>query len=111
MSYKLGEKDVVNNIDVVIVMDCTGSMQKWINAAKDTVLEAFHNIREKYPESFIRLGLVCYRDIGDYEPFIISPITESIETIQDVLKGVRATGGNDEAEDIAGAFEKNNRII
>ena len=102
-----GERDTnLDNIDVVIVMDCTGSMQRWINAAKDTVLEAFSEIKKQYTESTIRLGLVCYRDIGDDERFVISPLTENIESIQEVLKNVRATGGNDEAEDVAGALEK-----
>lgn len=102
-----GERNTnLDNIDVVIVMDCTGSMQRWINAAKDTVLEAFSEIKKQYTESTIRLGLVCYRDIGDDERFVISPLTENIESIQEVLKNVRATGGNDEAEDVAGALEK-----
>ncbi len=102
---QIGERDI-SNVDVVIVMDCTGSMQRWINAAKDTVLEAFNDIQNQYPDSSIRLGLVCYRDIGDDERFVVSPLTQNIQTIQEVLKTVRATGGNDEAEDVAGALEK-----
>jgi len=94
------------NIDVVIVMDCTGSMQSWINSAKDTVLEAFDDIRKQCFDSSIRLGLVCYRDIGDCEHFIVSPLAENIDSIQEVLKGVRATGGNDQAEDVGGALDK-----
>ena len=102
----IGEKDNIN-IDIIIVMDCTGSMQSWINVAKDTVLESFSDIQKHYPDSVIRLGLVCYRDIGDDEQFIVSPLTENIEYIQKVLKEVKALGGgNDEAEDVAGALEK-----
>lgn len=112
----IGEQDInidnidnignIGNIDIVIVMDCTGSMQNWIDAAKDTVLDAFSDIHKEYPKSSIRLGLVCYRDIGDEERFIISPLTENIQAIQDVLKNVKASGGNDESEDVAGALEK-----
>lgn len=102
-----GEQD--NNIDaieVIIVMDSTGSMQSWINSAKNTVLDAFSDIKKQYTESTIRLGLVCYRDIGDDERFVVSPLTENIEAIQQVLRDTRATGGNDTAEDVAGALEK-----
>lgn len=109
MSSERGEKDNINNInniDIAIVMDCTGSMQTWIDAAKDTAIEAFDEIRKQYTYSTIRLGLICYRDIGDDERFIVSPLTENIESIQEVLKNVRAKGGNDTSEDVAGALEK-----
>jgi von Willebrand factor type A domain len=96
----------INIIDVIIVMDSTGSMQSWINSAKNTVISAFSDIRKQYPNSTIRLGLVCYRDIGDEERFILASLTENIESIHEVLKGVRATGGNDTAEDVAGALDK-----
>jgi hypothetical protein len=99
----IGEQD---NIDVIIVMDCTGSMQNWINVAKDTVIESFSHIQQKYTNSIIRLGLVCYRDFGDKEQFVISPLSENIEDTYKILKEIKAEGGNDESEDVAGALEK-----
>ncbi len=92
-------------IDVLIVMDSTGSMQRWINSARDTVLEAFDEIQKKYPESHLRLGLICYRDIGDDERYVLHPFTETIEDVQTLLRKVVAKGGNDSAEDVAGALE------
>jgi hypothetical protein len=96
----------IKNIDVIIVMDSTASMQSWINSAKNTLLESFNDIRNKYTESIIRLGLVCYRDIGDDEQYVVAPLTENIESIQGILKDIRAEGGNDTTEDVAGALEK-----
>lgn len=94
----------IEYIDVVIVMDITGSMQKWINSARDTVLEAFANIQKDYPDRRVRLGLVCYRDIGDQERFVLHPLTEDISDVQEKLKGIKASGGEDTSEDVAGAL-------
>jgi hypothetical protein len=98
-----GESEVY--VDVLIVMDITGSMQSWINSARDTVLGAFDTIQKQYPNSHIRLGLVCYRDIGDDERYVLHPLTENISDVQRVLKEVVAKGGDDAAEDVAGALE------
>jgi len=100
-----GERDF-NFIDVILVIDSTGSMQQWINCAKNTLINSFTDIRKEYPNSNIRLGLVCYRDILDEERFITSDLTENVQIIQDILKNVKAKGGDDTAEDVAGALEK-----
>lgn len=93
-----------NYVDVIIGMDATGSMGGWINAARDTVLEAFEDLRVTYPNSHFRLGVVCYRDYGDQERFVIQPLTSDIPTVQNALRNVAAQGGNDTAEDVAGGM-------
>lgn len=91
-------------VDVIIGMDATGSMGGWINAARDTVLQAFTDLRATYPNAHFRLGLVCYRDYGDQERFFIQPLTSDIPTVQNALRNVAAVGGNDTAEDVAGGM-------
>ncbi len=93
-----------NYVDVIIGMDATGSMGGWINAARDTVLQAFEDLRVTHPNSHFRLGVVCYRDYGDKERFVIQPLTSDIPTVQNALRGVAAQGGNDTAEDVAGGM-------
>lgn len=93
-------------IEVVIVMDSTGSMQQWITDACQTVLDAFKTLQQESPSSVFRLACVCYRDFSDEEPFIVVPFTEDILHVQNTLKKVKAFGGGDEAEDVAGALEK-----
>lgn len=93
-----------HNIDVVIGMDATGSMGSWINAARDTVLEAFTNLRAEYADANFRIGLVCYRDHGDREQYVTHPLTDQIEDVQNQLRSVIATGGNDTSEDVAGGL-------
>lgn len=101
-----GERDEF--IDVMIVMDSTGSMQTWINSARDTVLEAFDSIKKDYPVGRIRLGLVCYRDfdVNENERFVLHPLTDQINDVQNTLRAVKAKGGDDQAEDVAGGLEK-----
>lgn len=93
-------------IEVAIVMDVTGSMQQWIDASYETVLEAFSTVQNENPESLFRLACVCYRDFGEDEPFVIVPFTEDISKVQNTLKNTKASGGSDKAEDVAGALEK-----
>ena len=52
---------------VCIVMDCTGSMASWIEAARDTVLEAADKIRAASASAEFRLAFVGYRDHGDQD--------------------------------------------
>jgi len=94
------------SIEVSIVMDVTGSMQPWIDASCETVLEAFTTLQNENPDSLFRLSCVCYRDFGDQEPFVILPFTEDICKVQNTLKNTKACGGSDKAEDVAGALEK-----
>lgn len=91
-------------VDVIIGMDATGSMGGWINAARDTVLQAFTDLRATYPNAHFRLGLVCYRDYGDNERFVVQPLTSDIATVQNALRNVAAVGGSDTAEDVAGGM-------
>ena len=53
-----------------------------------------------------RLAYISYRDFGDDIPFIFVPFTEDISNVQNTIKNTRASGGSDQAEDIAGALEK-----
>ena len=91
-------------VDVVIVLDCTASMQEWIDAARNTALESFQALQTIHPDATFRLGAVCYRDFGDQEQHIIIPLSTEWNIVQDRLKTIHALGGNDEAEDVAGAL-------
>ena len=91
-------------VDVLIGMDATGSMGGWIHAARDTVLDAFEDLQRTYPNALFRLGVVCYRDYGDPQRFVILPFTSKVEEVQQALRKVVAMGGNDAAEDVAGGL-------
>ena len=91
-------------VDVLIGMDATASMGGWIHAARDTVLDAFAGLQRTYPNAHFRLGVVCYRDYGDPQRFVILPFTSEVGEVQQALRNVVAIGGNDAAEDVAGGL-------
>jgi hypothetical protein len=93
-------------VDVVIIMDVTGSMGSYIRNARDTVLEAFDALRTLYPVCEFRLAVIAYRDYGDTEPFVIIPFTTDIESVRNQLNLIQACGGDDTPENVAGAFKK-----
>jgi hypothetical protein len=114
---------VDNKVDVVLVMDVTASMQTWINSAKETVLASFAELRDSHPDSAFRLGCVCYRDfprkqyldarfnidhfnnIDDNQQYIVVPLSDDIESVQRRFQTMKAVGGDDTAEDVAGGLQ------
>jgi von Willebrand factor type A domain len=96
------------NIDVVLVIDLTGSMHEWIKAARETLLDSFSDLQKKYPTSSFRLGVVGYRDFSHHsynEQFIVIPLTRDIKSVQTQMMDMIAAGGDDIAEDVAGALQ------
>jgi hypothetical protein len=92
------------SIDLVIVMDVTGSMGTWIAAAKDTAIKIAEETRANFPDVSFRLGYIGYRDYGDKERFVHAPLTPDIASVRAVVAGVSADGGNDAPEDVAGGL-------
>jgi hypothetical protein len=88
---------------VCFVIDCTASMSVWIEEAKNKTVEIMDNVKRDQPNATILVGFVGYRDYGDarqYKVVDFSPAEYTMNAIQDVY----AEGGDDEAEDVAGAL-------
>ncbi len=97
-------------VDVCILMDITGSMNSYIRNARDSVLDAFDALRSMYPSCEFRLSFIGYRDYEDEEQFIVIPFTFDIESVRNKISLIRALGGNDVPEDVAGAFKKTSEL-
>jgi hypothetical protein len=95
----------IKTMDVCIGMDVTGSMGTWIHASRDSVIEAVNELRTTFPNCVFRMSFVAYRDFGDEIPFVIIPFTEDVQSVQREISMIKATGGNDTPEDVAGALE------
>jgi hypothetical protein len=89
---------------VCIVMDCTGSMAEWINAARDTVIQTAEQIRTASVGSEFRLAFIGYRDHGDNDQIVSVPFTTDIAAVQARIRAMSAAGGNDTPEDVAGGL-------
>jgi hypothetical protein len=79
-------------------------MASWINAARDTVLEAAEQIRAASAGSEFRLAFIGYRDHGDQDQIVSVPFTTDIAAVQARIRAMSAAGGNDTPEDVAGGL-------
>lgn len=97
-------------MELVIVIDATGSMQGAIDASVEA-LKDFSAIMEGISPKF-RMGLVEYRDHGDMKngAKIVEPLSNKVDKIRKRLGKVTASGGGDYPEAVLSgllaAFEK-----
>lgn len=90
-------------VKVAFVLDATASMGPWIQAAKDQVVDMMTDIKAEHPNVNIQVALVAYRDYGDRRRFETTKFTTA-EAIENALKYIYPVGGDDIAEDVAGAL-------
>lgn len=94
------------NLDLMFIMDCTGSMSSWISKCQEELLNIINNIKESYPDSKVNIGFVGYRDHSDGENrLIIHEFTENAQEIKDFITKVKAFGGGDLPEDVVGGLD------
>jgi hypothetical protein len=103
------------NVDIAFALDCTGSMQPWIDAAKHQIHRTITELRDLHTSSRMRVAVVLYRDFGDtfehgWKHFRTLGFVEETQIITQLLEETHAEGGNDTAEDIEGALEKVNSL-
>jgi hypothetical protein len=92
-------------VKLAFVLDCTASMQPWINEAKTKIHEIISSNQAQYPFADFEVALVAYRDYGDDIRFRTVDFSDPDRIVQ-ALANIQAEGGQDEAEDIAGALER-----
>ena len=91
-------------LDVVVVVDATGSMQNVIDDLKDRLDEMAATLQRLVPTA--RIGAVAYRDRDDdnvataprqSESFLVrwSDLTFNVKKVQSFLNGIVAEGGGD----------------
>ena len=88
------------HIDVVFVLDATGSMGDEIEPVKQHIWNIANQIASGNPRPELRVGLVIYRDRGDAEPTRMVPLTGDLDQMHTALMGVTAQGGGDYPEDV-----------
>jgi len=91
-------------VDLLFVMDCTGSMGSWIKVTVEKILLIAEQARELYSNIILRIGFIGYRDIDDNGRIEICDFSEDIESVRIFINRMRAYGGGDAPEDIAGAL-------
>lgn len=94
----------MNTIDIAFVLDCTASMQPWINAAKRQIHTTLDGLHNTHPNWDFHVALVLYRDYGDEERRAVLDFTDKWQRFDAMLDNAVAEGGDDVAEDFAGAM-------
>ena len=100
---KMLEKN--KNVDVVFLLDCTGSMAGYIEEAKNQIKKIAQDISAVY-ENNVYVAFVGYRDHCDGPKRIETfQFSENIDKFVSFLCEVDATGGGDAPEDVLGGLE------
>ena len=67
------------SLDIMFIIDCTGSMQDWIDKCREEINSIIDTIRKKNRlDTQIRISIVGFRDHNDAENFEILPFTENV---------------------------------
>lgn len=91
-------------VELVFVLDTTGSMGGLIEAAKQKVWGIVNEVMKAPGKPEVRMGLVAYRDRGDAYVTQVLPITRDLDKVYTTLMGYRADGGGDGPEDVRRAL-------
>ena len=95
------------DLDIVFLMDTTGSMQDEIDKLRDTIYSIYQRIKKMPAKNLnIRLGMVLYRDQGDEYLTQEFQLTGKIDEFQNFLFTVNAGGGGDYPEDLISGLDK-----
>ena len=93
--------------DLVYMIDATGSMGKYLKAAKDQCINISNELQKKFKDYTFKYGGVFYRDPIDCpkEKNEMIDLTDDVVSLKFYISGVKAKGGGDEAEDWAGGYD------
>ena len=96
------------SLDLLFIMDITGSMSPYVDQAKRNVIEIINRIVNDCPGIDINLGFIGYRDIEEEVTGNVVDIefTKNHTELKNKINKVYASGGGDTPEDVAWAFEK-----
>ena len=87
-------------VEVVFVLDTTGSMSGLIQAAKDNIWSIASTMASAQPAPEIRMGLVAYRDRGDAYVTQVIDLNNDLDSMYATLMDFQADGGGDTPESV-----------
>ena len=87
-------------VEVVFVLDTTGSMSGLIQAAKEKIWSIATTMASAQPAPEIRMGLVAYRDRGDAYVTRVVDLSSDLDSMYATLMDFQADGGGDTPESV-----------
>ncbi|HYV35286.1 MAG TPA: vWA domain-containing protein [Gemmataceae bacterium] len=94
------QKKVQPKVEVVFVLDTTGSMGGLIDAAKRKIWAISNQIIGGQPTPSLKVGLVAFRDRGDAYVTKVYDLTDDLDAVYANLMGFKAEGGGDFPESV-----------
>jgi len=94
------------NLDVLFLIDATGSMGDEIDELKNNILSISAQIQALPSRPDVRFGMVTYRDLGDVYVTQTYDFTPDVQTFQYNLQQVYASGGGDTPESLNEALHR-----
>jgi len=89
-----------SSIEVVFVVDTTGSMSGLIQAAKEKIWSIASTMASAQPAPDIRMGLIAYRDRGDAYVTRVLDLSDDLDSMSVSLMDFQADGGGDGPESV-----------
>lgn len=91
-------------VDIVFVVDATGSMRDEIDYLKAELQDVIQRVKDTLPEADLSLGSVFYRDQGEEYVTRKTPLSSTISRTTDFIKQQDARGGGDNPEAVEEAL-------
>ena len=96
-------------LDLLYLMDTTGSMEEYVNATKVGLIDIMEKIVKCCDDMVnINLGFIGYKDVAEISQgdYLDMNFTREYHDIKDKISKIIVGGGDDTAEDVAFAFER-----
>jgi len=92
--------------DLCFLVDCTGSMQPYIEEVKDKIHAVVTALKRTSRKLDLRLSFVGYRDFGDGKDRVRTlPFTRNVDDFTAFARKEKAKGGDDAPEDVFGGLD------
>lgn len=92
--------DSQKTLEMVFVVDTTGSMGGLIDGAKQKIWSIVNDVMQRKDRPRVKIGLVAYRDNGDAYVTQVTALTDDLDKIYSTLMDFRAEGGGDTPENV-----------
>lgn len=95
-------------LDLLFIMDITESMQDLLDETRDSIKYILDKIKADSPGIDVRFAYEGYRDFADLkngEKYYTIDFETNMDSFKKKLEGIKAIGGGDDAEDVAGGFK------
>jgi len=90
----------IPQVEVVFVLDTTGSMGSLLEGAKKKIWSIASEIARGKPTPRLKVGLVAYRDKGDAYVTKVTALNEDLDKVYGELLAFKAQGGGDTPENV-----------